>query len=60
VVLAERREVWTIQEIPLDADRRADVALRLGDEVTDAVLIVIGVTRHTWQAAPYLYEIAAP
>jgi len=60
VVLAERGEVWTIQEIPLDADRRADVALRLGDEVTDAVLIVIGVTRHTWQAAPYLYEIAAP
>jgi hypothetical protein len=60
VVLAVRREEWTIQEIPLDADRRADVPLGLGDEVSDVVLIVIGTTRHTWQAAPYLFEIAGP
>jgi immune inhibitor A len=60
VLLAVRADDWQIQEIQLDDDRSADVPLVLGDEVRDATLIVIGTTRHTWQMAPYIFEISRP
>jgi hypothetical protein len=60
VVLAVRRDDWQIEELTLDTDRRAEVPLRLDDEVREAALIILGTTRSTWQPAPYLVEIRRP
>ncbi len=57
VLLVERGRETSVREIILDADRRAQVPLSIGGGVQDAVLIVIGTTRHTWQPAPYRFSV---
>ncbi|MFN2273709.1 MAG: hypothetical protein ACK2TX_02565, partial [Anaerolineales bacterium] len=43
--------------IPLDGLNHAQVQLDLGDGSKPTYLIVMGRTRHTWQSAPYEFEI---
>jgi hypothetical protein len=43
--------------IPLDGLNPAQVQLDLGDGSKPTYLIVMGRTRHTWQSAPYEFEI---
>jgi len=56
-VVQEGRET-TVSEVPLDAAQKGQIDLELGEH-DRATLIVIGTTRHSWQPAPYTYEIVA-
>jgi hypothetical protein len=55
--LIEQGDETRIREITLDEHQHAEVQLSLGDVYDEAVLIVIGTTRHTWQPAPYRFEV---
>jgi len=44
--------------IPLDDSNRAQVNLDLGNGSQPAYLIVIGTARHTWQPAPYEFQLS--
>jgi hypothetical protein len=52
-MLIEKGSRTIVRPVELDADQQADVELSLGGEVDEAILVVIGTSRHTWQAAPY-------
>ena len=43
--------------IPLDELNQAQVTLDMGDGGQPAYLVVIGMARHTWQPAPYEFQI---
>jgi immune inhibitor A len=43
--------------IPLDGLNHAQVQLDLGNGNQPTYLVVMGTTRHTWQSAPYEFEI---
>ena len=53
LMLIEKGSRTIVRPVELDADQQADVDLSLGGEVDEAILVVIGTSRHTWQAAPY-------
>jgi hypothetical protein len=57
LVWVERGEVITVQELSLDEGNQGQFSFELGGSAGDAVLIVIGSTRHTWQIAPYTIEV---
>jgi immune inhibitor A len=47
----------SVMFIPLDEYNQAQVTLELGDGRQPAYLVVIGMARHTWQPAPYEFQI---
>lgn len=53
VVLVEEGAATRVSDLTLDANRDGEVLVDFGAGVDRAYLIVIGTTRHTWQAAPY-------
>ncbi len=53
LMLIEQGNQTTVRPIPLDAEQRAEFEVSLGSEVDNAILMVIGTSRHTWQPAPY-------
>ena len=53
LMLIEKGRQTTVRPIELDADQRGDVELSLGGDVNEAILVVIGTSRHSWQTAPY-------
>ena len=53
----EQGDETRVREITLDQDQHAEVQLSIGDVYDEAVLLVIGTTRHTWQPAPYRFEV---
>jgi hypothetical protein len=53
LMLIEKGRETTVRPIELDAEQRAEFELSLGGDVDEAILMVIGTSRHTWQPAPY-------
>ncbi|NIS80423.1 MAG: hypothetical protein GTO14_09515 [Anaerolineales bacterium] len=56
VLLVETGAETRVREMPLDEKRHAEIDLNLGGEYDEAVLMVIGTTRHTWQPAIYRFQ----
>ncbi|TET84507.1 MAG: hypothetical protein E3J37_03650, partial [Anaerolineales bacterium] len=57
LLLVELGSETRLTEITLDDSRHAEVRLNLGGAYDEAVLVVIGTARHTWQPAPYKYQV---
>jgi len=53
LMLIERGRETTVRPIEVDAEQRAEFELSLGGDVDEAILMVIGTSRHTWQPAAY-------
>ncbi len=53
VMLVEEGLETRVRQISLDADNHAEISIDLSGVYGEAVLIVMGTTRHTWQSAPY-------
>jgi hypothetical protein len=59
LMLIERGRETTVRPIELDAQQQAEFELSLGGDVDEAILMVIGTSRHTWQPAPYRISLEA-
>jgi immune inhibitor A len=59
LMLIEKGRETTVRPIELDAQQRAEFDLSLGGGVDEAILMVVGTTRHTWQPAPYRITLEA-
>jgi hypothetical protein len=46
-----------VRELTFDENQSTQFELTLGDEYSEAVLIVIGTARHTWQPAYYQIQV---
>ncbi|HKZ55277.1 MAG TPA: hypothetical protein VJ123_07340 [Anaerolineales bacterium] len=57
LVLVERGSEVRVREINVAADQSASAELHLGQEYDEAILLVLGTTRHTWLPATYGYEV---
>ncbi len=57
LVLIETGRETRVRELPLDEDQSTAFELTIGDEFDEAVLVVIGTARHTWQPAYYKYLV---
>lgn len=57
LMLIERGRDTIVRPITLDDKQRAAFEVSLGGEVDEAILVVIGTSRHTWQSAPYRVEL---
>lgn len=57
VILIERGRQTLVQELALDGSRLTQTAVEIGGETDEAVLVIIGTTRHTWQPGPYSISI---
>ncbi len=57
VALVEIGRQTRVREIELDATQRGDIRFNLGGEYDEAVLVVVGTSRHTWRVAPYRVQI---
>jgi immune inhibitor A len=57
VVLVEEGSAPKVREIALDPSNHGEIDLSLGSANDNAVLVVIGTARHTWQEAPYQVQI---
>ena len=53
LMLIEKGARTTVRPVELNAEQQAEIELSLGGEVNEAILVVIGTSRHTWQPAPY-------
>jgi immune inhibitor A len=60
LMLIERGRETIVTPIALDAQQQADFELSLGGPVDEAILMVIGTSRHTWQPAPYRLTLERP
>jgi hypothetical protein len=60
LMLIEQGRETTVRPIALDAEQQAEFELSLGGEVDEAILMVIGTSRHTWQPAPYRLTLERP
>jgi hypothetical protein len=60
LMLIEQGRETTVTPIPLDAEQQADFELSLGGPVDEAILLVIGTSRRTWQPAPYRLTLERP
>jgi len=60
LMLIEKGRETIVTPIALDADQQADFELSLGGPVDEAILVVIGTSRHTWQPAPYRLTLERP
>jgi len=60
LMLIEQGRETTVRPIAVDAEQRAEFELSLGGEVDEAILMVIGTSRHTWQPAPYRLSLDQP
>jgi hypothetical protein len=56
VVVIQEGGVTSVSDLALDSNRRGQMDLDLG-EYGKATLIVIGTSRHSWQPAPYTFEV---
>ncbi len=59
LMLIEQGSQTTVRPIELDAEQRVEFELSLGGDVDEAILMVIGTSRHTWQPAPYRIALEA-
>jgi immune inhibitor A len=57
LMLIEEGDETRVREIALDVEQHAEIQLSLGDVYDEAILVVIGTTRHTWQPAPYRFQV---
>jgi immune inhibitor A len=53
LMLIEKGRGTSVQPIRLDPQQHAEFQLSLGGDVKQAILMVIGTSRYTWQPAPY-------
>lgn len=58
LLLLEIGEQTRVREMMLDDNRHGEIDLSLGGTYEDAILIVIGAARHTWQPAFYRFEVS--
>ncbi|MCX6072660.1 MAG: immune inhibitor A [Chloroflexi bacterium] len=59
LMLIEQTRETTVRPIEVDAEQRAEFEISLGGDVDEAILMVIGTSRHTWQPAPYRISLEA-
>lgn len=57
LVLIEIGSDTRVRELTLDENQSAEFELVIGDEFDEAVLVVIGTARHTWQPAYYKFQV---
>lgn len=57
LVLIETGSQTRVRELTLDGAQSAQFELTIGDEFDEAVLVVIGTARHTWQPANYQFRV---
>jgi hypothetical protein len=57
VALVERGGGTHVTYLPLDEHGKASTTFQIGDGTDEAILVVSGTARHTWQPAPYRYRI---
>jgi len=57
LLLVELGRETRLTEITLDDSSHAEVRFNLSGVYDEAVLVVIGTTRHTWQPAPYKFQV---
>jgi immune inhibitor A len=57
VVIIEDGVETRVLDLPLDDDQHGEIEFSIGDKVDQAVVIVIGTSRYTWQEAPYAIQI---
>ena len=57
LVLIEMGRETRVRELALDENQSAQFELTLVDESSEAVLVVIGTARHTWQPAHYRFQV---
>ncbi len=60
LMLIEQGNETTVRPIAIDAEQQADFELSLGGDVDEAILMVLGTSRHTWQPAPYRLTLERP
>jgi len=53
LMLIEQGSATTVRPVAVDAEQQAEFELSLGGEIDEAILMVVGTSRHTWQPAPY-------
>jgi immune inhibitor A len=58
VALISEGNAPQVQTIQLDDNRDADIPVTIGNGFDRVILMVIGTTRHTWQASPYTISVS--
>jgi len=57
LLLIEQGSETRVRDITLDEEHNAEVRLSLGGVFDEAILVVIGTTRYTWQPASYTLQV---
>ncbi|HHH81540.1 MAG TPA: hypothetical protein ENL35_00955, partial [Chloroflexi bacterium] len=57
VILVEHGDEIRVRPVALDAENSAEIEFQAGDGIDYITLIVSGTARHTWQPAPYRFEL---
>lgn len=57
VILVEHGDEIRVRPVSLDAENSAEIEFQAGDGIDYITLIVSGTARHTWQPAPYRFEL---
>ncbi len=60
LMLIEQGSGTTVRPIAVDSEQKAEFELSLGGDVDQAILMVVGTSRHTWQPAPYRLTLERP
>jgi hypothetical protein len=53
LMLIEQGGETSVRPVAVDDEQQAEFELSLGGETDEAILMVVGTSRHTWQPAPY-------
>ncbi len=57
LALVEMGSEVRVREVVLDESQQGEIEFTLGQAYEEAVLVVIATSRHTWQTAPYRFEV---
>jgi len=58
LALVERGDDPTVTYLALDETGRVEVPVEIGSGVEEAVLVITGTARHTWQPAAYRFRVS--
>jgi immune inhibitor A len=58
VVLVQQGRTTQVREVPLGPSNHGEIDVNQGQGDDNAVLVVIGTARHTWQEAPYQVQVS--
>jgi hypothetical protein len=57
LALVEFADQPRVTYLSLDQNGRVEVPVEIGGDVKEAVLVLTGTVRHSWQAAPYRFSL---